>query len=181
MDDTEVMTRVREGRVEMLAILFERHHARLFGFFFRLTGQPGPSEDLVQEVFLRMLKYRQSYRPEAPLVPWMYGIARNAHLHHLKCQRPHIPLEDQLHEPPDHAEGADARLEHEHHVALLDQALSRLPVAKREVLLLSRREDLTYQDVANLTNSTVGAIKVQVHRALKDLRKTFLALQGGAS
>lgn len=64
-DDEQVMAQVRDGRVEMLAILFERHHVRLFNFFLRLTASRSASEDLVQEVFLRMLKYRHTYRGDS--------------------------------------------------------------------------------------------------------------------
>jgi RNA polymerase sigma-70 factor (ECF subfamily) len=179
MDDSEVMARVREGRVEMLAILFERHHRQLFSFFLRLTRQRGISEDLVQDVFLRVLKYRQSFRPESPFLPWMYRIARNAHMNHLRCQRPELSLDQQLEDVPDAGDMQDLRLERADHEDLLKVALERLPIGKREVLLLSRRPDLSYKDLAELLECTVGSVKVQVHRALKDLRKTFLALQGG--
>lgn len=56
MEDAEVMAQVRDGRVERLAVVFERHHLHLFNFFLRLTGQRGASEDLVQDVFLRLLR-----------------------------------------------------------------------------------------------------------------------------
>ncbi len=81
-DDEQVMAQVREGRVEMLAILFERHHVRLFNFFLRLTAERSLSEDLVQEVFLRILKYRHTYRGDSKFTTWMYQIGRNAHIDH---------------------------------------------------------------------------------------------------
>lgn len=181
MDDPEVMTRIREGRTEMLAILFERHHVHLFNFFLRLTGQRGMSEDLAQEVFLRVLKYRGSYRTGAPFQPWLFQIARNAHWNHLKRIRPDLSVEDHAIDVADPSEGPLGHLENRSDLAQLGQALLRLPARKREVLLLSRNPDLSYQDLADQFECTVGAVKVQVHRALKDLRKSFLELQGGSA
>jgi RNA polymerase sigma factor (sigma-70 family) len=181
MDDPEVMTLIREGRIEMLAILFERHQIHLFNFFLRLTGQRGMSEDLVQEVFLRVLKYRGSYRAGAPFQPWLFQIARNAHWKHLKGIRPDLSVEDHAVEAADPSEGPLGHLENRSDLAQLGQALLRLPARKREVLLLSRNPDLSYQDLADQFECTVGAVKVQVHRALKDLRKSFLELQGGSA
>jgi RNA polymerase sigma-70 factor (ECF subfamily) len=109
----------------------------------------------------------------------MYRIARNAHMNHLRCQHPDLSLDQQLEDLPDAGDGQDLRLERADHEDLLKVALERLPIGKREVLLLSRRSDLSYKDLAELLECTVGSVKVQVHRALKDLRKTFLALQGG--
>ena len=80
MTDNQVMLDVREGKVEKLAILFERHHVALFNFFLRLTGNRAASEDLVQDVFTRILKYRATYMGEDRFTVWMYKIARNAHI-----------------------------------------------------------------------------------------------------
>ena len=78
------MAEVRDGDVARFDVLFERHHARLYNFFLRLTGRPGTSEDLVQEAFLRMLTYRSSYRATGPFTAWMYRIARNVFADHLR-------------------------------------------------------------------------------------------------
>ena len=178
LGDAEIMAKVRDGHVEMLAILFERHHVKLYNFFLRLTGKDGHSEDLVQDVFLRMLKYRQSFRASAPFAPWMFQIARNVHLSHLRALHPTMPFEEKEHHILDSGEPPDAVLARRHDASLVKRALARLPERKREVLLLSRRSDLSYQDVATLMKCTVGAVKVQVHRAMKDLRKAFNEVQG---
>ena len=179
MEDAEVMAQVREGRVERLAVIFERHHLRLFNFFLRLTGRRGTSEDLAQEVFLRMLKYRASYRPDAPFPPWMWQIARNVHRDHLGGLRLSVPIHELKTDLPDGREGADVHLMRGQDSERLKVALGRLDPAKRELLLLSRDPDLAYKDLASLLACSVGAVKVQVHRALKELKTLFLDLEGG--
>lgn len=181
MEDAAVMAQVQDGRVERLAVLFERHHLHLFNFFLRLTGQRAVSEDLVQEVFLRLLRYRAGFRPDAPFGPWMWEIARNAFRDHLQGLRPHQALEDLPEGLPDKAVSADAILMRDQDCAHLQRALAQLPPAKRELLLLSRNPDLGYKDLASLMACSVGNVKVQVHRALKDLKTVFFSLQGGLS
>lgn len=173
LDDTELMAQVRAGQAEPLALLFERHHAPLYGFLFRITGQRSTSEDLTQEVFLRVLRYAASFKADAPFRPWLYRIARNVLADHGSRLRPEVPLET-------HAAGlrapspcAHARLENAQAQDRLAAALARMPVEKRELLLLSRDPDLSYGELAELYGCSPGALKVRVHRALQELRSHF--------
>ena len=72
------MLRVRDGEVEKLGILYERYRDPLFNFFVRVTGSLSLSEDLVHDVFLRMLKYRHTFETGKEFRTWMYQVARNA-------------------------------------------------------------------------------------------------------
>ena len=78
MNDERVMQAVRSGDAERLGTLFERHHVALYEFLYRTTGDASTAEDLVQDVFVRILKYRHTYRDGYPFLTWMYRIARNA-------------------------------------------------------------------------------------------------------
>ena len=177
-DDEQVMAQVQEGRVEMLAVLFERHHVRLCNFFLRLSGDRSLSEDLVQEVFLRILKYRGSFRGDSKFSTWMYQIGRNAHIDHLRSRRPEVPIDQIWAEEPSPLPLPPQKAEREQEAALLSRALERLPLRKREVLLLSRFQDLKYQEIAGLLKCSVENVKVQVHRSLKELRRHYLEVQG---
>ena len=178
-DDEQVMVQVQAGRIEMLAILFERHHIRLFNFFLRLTANRQLSEDLTQELFLRILKYRQTYRGESKFSTWMYQIARNLHIDNLRSRRPEMPIDDLYEEKPSPQPCPAQKAESQQEADLLARALERLPLRKREVLLLSRFQNLKYQEIAGLLKCSVENVKVLVHRALKELRGHYLDLQGG--
>ena len=93
--DHLVMLAVRDGDVERIGVLFDRHHRMLFNFFLRITGNRGLSEDLVQEVFFRMLKYRSTYQGSANFTAWMYRIARNAHVDQARKRRLEIVPEEE--------------------------------------------------------------------------------------
>jgi RNA polymerase sigma-70 factor (ECF subfamily) len=175
--DENLMLAVRDGEVSRLGILFDRHHRALFDFFARMTGSRTVAEDLVQDVFFRILKYRATFREESRFKPWMFHIARNAGLDfYRKRQTESLLPEDGAGALPSHLPLPGHGLEQEQQNTLLECALFQLPAEKRAVPVLSRYQDLKYEQIAELMGCEVGAVKVRVHRALKELREIFLKL-----
>jgi len=179
LTDHDLMLAVREGELDALGELFERHHGRLFGFLVKLTGQRAAAEDIAQTVFQRMLKYRHTYRDDGSFTAWMYHLARRCAADHFRKTSaapaaidPH-DLAERADDAPD--AGAIAATHDEH--ALLHVALGRLDRDDREVLLLSRFQELSFAEIAGILECSVGAAKVRAHRALKELRDVFLDLQ----
>jgi RNA polymerase sigma-70 factor (ECF subfamily) len=169
LPDEQLMLQVREGVGETLAVLFDRYQVPLFNFYCRLTGNRGVSEDLVQDVFFRILKYRQSYRPGTPFRAWMYQIARNVRQDYHRKHPDLLPFEPEMSPaiPPNDSAERDQQ------AALLHKALLMLPEEKREVLLLSRFQELKYEEIARMLECEVGTVKVRIHRALRELRAIF--------
>ena len=181
ISDNQMMEDVKTGKVEKLAVLFEKYHVQLFNFFLRLTGNRGVSEDLVQDVFMRILKYRKTYRGQSKFTVWMYQIARNAHIDHLRKKKGELPLDDQWEDVTEPDPSPAARLEISEDIDLVRQALAQLPLKKREVLVLSRFQDLKYREIAELLGCQIGTVKAHVHRAIKDLGKIYCELSGGTA
>ncbi len=177
--DNKLMEDVKEGKVEKMAVLFEKHHVSLFNFFMRLTGNRNISEDLVQDVFMRMLKYRSTYQGRSKFTLWMYQIARNAHIDFLRKKKNTLPLDEQWSEPITAEASPAEKLEGGQEVQLMRQALAQLPLKKREVLILSRYQNLKYKEIAELMDCHIGTVKAHVHRAIKELGKIYFELQGG--
>lgn len=166
------MFQVRDGADEQLGVLFDRYQTPLFNFYSKLTGDRTLSEDLVQEVFLRILKYRQSYRPGTPFRAWIYQIARNARVDHFRKFPHQTTLEPEMLPP---VLPRDSAQEHQE-ADLLHRALMELPEEKREILLLCRFQELKYQEIAELLGCELATVKTRVHRALLELRKAFRQL-----
>lgn len=177
--DNRLMEEVKEGKVEKMAVLFEKHHVALFNFFMRLTGNRNISEDLVQDVFMRMLKYRTTYQGRSKFTLWMYQIARNAHIDYLRKKKDALPLDEQWTDPITTDNSPEEKLEGGQEVQILRQALARLPLKKREVLILSRYQNLKYKEIAELMDCHIGTVKAHVHRAIKELGKIYFEIQGG--
>ena len=171
--DEELMFHVRNGTGEMLGVLFSRYQSPLFNFYCKLTGNRALSEDLVQDVFFRILKYRQTYKPGTSFKTWMYQIARNARVDNMRKQKPQVEIEDSLLPVVMPADRAQQTQE----TALLHKALMMLPEEKREILVLSRFQELKYEEIAKMLGCQPNAVKVKVFRALKDLREAYQQLE----
>jgi RNA polymerase sigma-70 factor (ECF subfamily) len=173
------MLAVRDGELDALGELFERHHGPLFGFLVKHLGDRTAAEDVAQTVFQRMLKYRHTYRDEGSFTAWMYHLARRCAADHFRksSAAPHATdpahLEDHADEAPHAAHHATIRDDH----ALLHAALARLDHDDREVLLLSRFQELSFAEISSILECSVGAAKVRAHRALQELRHVYVQLQ----
>lgn len=173
------MLAVRDGELDALGELFERHHQRLFGFLYKLTGDRPAAEDIAQIVFQRMLKYRHTYRDDGSFTAWMYHLARRCAADHFRGEqatpRATDPADLDVHadERPSAAQKAAVGDDH----ALLHRALHQLDLDAREVLLLSRFQELSFAEIATILGCSAGAAKVRAHRALGQLRDIYFKLQ----
>jgi RNA polymerase sigma factor (sigma-70 family) len=183
LDDRSLMLAVRDGEVARLGDLFERHHERLFAFVYRMTGDRALAEDLVQEVFVRLLKYRHTYRGENSFTTWMFQIARNARVDHFRKQprRNEISIDDDPREYPSVLPGPVERYQKDEEMNLMLEALSRLSDDKREVLLLRGLHGLKFRELAEVLECSVGAAKGKAFRAIKDLKDALQGVSGGSA
>lgn len=177
MTDHQLMLAVRDGDLDKLGYLFERYHKQLYNYFLRQLDDPQASEDIVQEVFLKMLRYRHTYRGEGRFKTWMYSIAHNAKIDHSKKTGRFITtdaLDALASSNPNPAEAFERSNRHD----ILYEALSRLSDDKREVLILSRFQNLKYEEIARILDCPVGTIKARVFHAINDLRRFFGKREG---
>ncbi len=177
--DQSLMSAVREGDVEQLGVLFERHSGHLYNYLFRLTGNRHLSEDLVQEVFVRMLKYRHTYRGESQFTTWMFQIARNARVDHFR-RSPHeeVSIEDDPRQHVSLLPTPGERAEEEEEMRILLNALGRLAVEKRELLLLRGFHGMKFEEIAKVMSCSVNTIKGRALRAIQELRVLVQDLTG---
>jgi RNA polymerase sigma factor (sigma-70 family) len=177
--DEALMTAVRDGDLAKLDLLFERHHVALFDFLSRMTGDRTAAEDLVQDIFVRILKYRATYRDGGNFETWLFRIARNARADHFRTRQPLEPLSAEALEQPEPGPGPMRRLEADRERARLKQALLQLREDQRELIVLARFRGMTHEQIAELLGIETGAVKVRIHRALRELRNVFLQLSNG--
>jgi RNA polymerase sigma factor (sigma-70 family) len=178
--DDELMLEVRGGDLRKLGVLYERYQTPLYNFHLRMTGDRAASEDLVQEVFLRVLRFRNTFQGGSSFATWLYRIARNARVDHYRKGRREVGLEDEGEHPAGQPSPAES-LEAEQEVALLRRALAKLPEEKRELLILSRFQGLKYEEIGELLGCQAGAVKTRMFRALGDLRQIYFRMRGGVA
>lgn len=173
------MLKVKKGDLEKLSLLYHRYSRRVFGFFYRLTGDGATSEDLVQNVFMRILKYKHTYSEDGKFETWIFHMARNIHHDHYKKNSRYSWQEDMGDweaKLSDH-KNAESEAEKSDELSMLKQALQSLTPEKRELIEMTRFQKMKYEQVASLLGVTESAVKVRVHRILKELRLAYLKLE----
>ncbi|HEY4061315.1 MAG TPA: RNA polymerase sigma factor [Puia sp.] len=171
------MLKVKGGDLDKMGLLFQRYHRPLYGFLFHMTKEKEASEDIVQNVFFRMLKYRHAFTG-GEFKTWMYHVARNVLNDHFKRSGKtggHYPVEV-VEERIAGEQHADLPLEKKQELKALEAALQSLSAENRELLILSRWQELKYSEIARILDISEGAVKVRVHRALQLLRTNYLKM-----
>ena len=176
--DNALMLKVKEGNLDKLGLLFERYKKPLFGFFYGMNKDSDLSEDLVQNVFFRILKYRYLFRGEGDFKTWMFHIARNVSHDHFRKNK--WKFKESIENWEDRLgtdENRDTKFQQDDEVHLLSMAMDRLPEDKREILLLSKFQDKKYKEIGEILGCTEGAVKVKVFRALQELKEVYKELE----
>ncbi len=170
--DETIMTEIRDGNLARMSVIFERYNVRLFNFFLKMGLTRDISQDLTQNLFYRMIKYRQSYKAGNSVKSWIYQIARNIHTDYRIQQKKNDDLFSQTEyyhaEVPEEPENYP-----EEDYEKLDRALMELNEAQREIIVLSRYQGLKYIEIAAITGQSVTAVKVSTFRAIRQLRFIF--------
>lgn len=163
------MARVQFGDQRAFAELYERHRRAVFTFLLHLTGARDAAEDLLQETFLRMWRGRAEYRASGEFRAWIFTIARRLAVDRFRRQGLAWEEDPAALETVASPNMPDRSAEAREELARVQRALAQLAPAQREVILLSRLAGLDAPEVARITGSTPGAVRVQLHRALQRL------------
>jgi RNA polymerase sigma factor (sigma-70 family) len=173
LTDNAIMLKVTSGDLDKMALLFQRYHRPLYGFLYHMTSQREVSEDMVQNIFYRMLRSRHTFTGNGEFRTWMYHLARNVLKDHWKkagVSRPVTEWEDRITDEV----LVDEQLEKKMDLEMLQKRIASLSPESREVLILSRYQDLKYTEIAEVLDLSVGAVKVRIHRAINQLKTLYL-------
>ena len=171
------MLKAQTGDLNKMGLLFERYKKVLLGFFINMCKDKDLSEDLVQNVFVRIIKYRKSFRGEGQFKVWMFHIARNVLTDHFRKNK--IGKTDDLETWGDRLgddSDVSADMIKNDELEILRKAMDYLDKEKKEVLVLSKIEELKYKEIADILDCSEGAVKVKVFRAMKELKETFVKI-----
>lgn len=179
LTDNALMLKVKSGDVDRLGLLFDRYHQVLYSFFYRFTSSKMVSEDLVQNVFMRMLKYKHTFTGDGKFTTWMYHLSRNVYADHYRKDS-RLGFSDDFTTVENsllNSYNIEEQTKKEEEIQLLQKALNQLSHDKKEVLILSRYQDLKYKEIAEILGCSEAAIKVKVFRAMQDLKNIYTQLE----
>jgi RNA polymerase sigma factor (sigma-70 family) len=165
-DDTRVLARVADGDAGALTELYERYARPLFAFIYRLAGDRGTAEEILQDTLLAVWRSAGTYQSRSSVSTWLFGVARRQAHNRLRGVPPPLAAEpsdgaDPLPGPEELAVGDDR----------VRAALARLPLAQREVVVLAFLDGLSHREIAEVLEIPVGTVKSRLHHARATLRE----------
>ena len=176
-EDVRLMELVSGGDTSAFEELIERHQSLVAGTVARMLGSNSDVEDIAQQVFIRVWKSARRYVPRAKFTTWLLKITRNLVFNELRRSKRHalvplqtdpgmeeFPLKDEKSSPPD-----ASLLESELQQAI-EEAIMQLPESQRMALILRRYEQLSYEEIAEILDLSVPAVKSVLFRARTELR-----------
>lgn len=180
-EDIQLMLRFQAGVESCFEQLVERHKNRVFYLAYRFLGSYQEAEDVAQEVFIKIYHARNSYKPKAKFTTWLYIICKNTCLKELRKNKPNtVSLDDtfklaeddvtQQIADPHTPSPLDSMLNDERAV-VVKQAIDSLPDNQRIALILSRFDQLSYEESAKVMGCSMKAVKSLLHRAKINLKE----------
>jgi RNA polymerase sigma factor (sigma-70 family) len=169
--DEAYMLDVQNGDLSAMAVLFERYQVRMYNYFLRMLSDAAAAEDLTQQLFIRVLQFRMKFKP-GNVKAWLYRMATNLAADHCKLQMKNRGRQlelTEIHEAHIDAESGFSEGDYK----MLDRALLALDAEQRELIVLSKYHGLRYDEIAAIFNLSMPNVKVKIHRAMIQLRKTY--------
>jgi RNA polymerase sigma-70 factor (ECF subfamily) len=176
--DAELMLRVRAGDDTSFALLLERHRGPVVHFLYRMVQNPAVSEELAQEVFLRVYRSRATYEPTAKFTTWLFRIATHLALNWIRDARKEKGQESlsedvlsgSVRQVADRQPTVEQDLVYEVKIREVRDAISRLPAKQRAAVMMHKYEDLGYAQIAEALRCSESAVKSLLFRAYESLR-----------
>ena len=183
MSDQDVVLEARAGRQAAYRELVRRYERPIFSLIYRMVRNREQAEDLSQETFVKALNAIESYRPEYKFSSWIFKIANNAAIDHLRRRdldtlsldgSPNATTADEIEatalQVGDRAQGPLAELESRELGSAIEEAIGRLRPEYRSCILLRHVEGMAYEEIAQLLDLPLGTVKTYIHRARNELR-----------
>lgn len=174
MDESELLARLRQSDDDAFAAIFREHYSWLVLAAARLLADRSLAEEVVQDVMLELWRRREELVLAGPLRAYLHQSTRNRALNHLRHGRTVRQSEPYV-RPPTAAPRPDARVSSRELQAAMAEALAELSPPQREVFELSRRDGLTYPEIASALDISVKTVEARMGRALRHLRERLSA------
>jgi len=169
--------------MDRIKALYELYNGAVYRYFLRMTGNSEAAGELTQEVFFQACLSLHRFKQEASLKTWLFAIARNVYLKHLrqKSQEPAMAWEENYalrRDPSQEDINPAEKLISDEERARVQNALSRLPENIRTLIVLKEYEQLSYREIAGIFGQTENWARVNFFRAKKQLGQVYRELEG---
>lgn len=179
--DADLIVKAIDGREEGFEELVRRYQRPIVGYIYRMLSDYDASLDVSQEVFIKVYKSLDKYSSEYKFSTWLYRIAHNATIDHIRRNSQNLQsletesddgayqmqLESSLPTPEQNQERKEWKSE-------IESVVKCLPSAYRQLILLRHTQELSYDEIAEVTNLPLGTVKNRLFRAREMMREIFI-------
>lgn len=173
LSDERLMKHLVRGDKNAAGVLYDRYYKQVYGYFVRMTNDTEMSRDLTQNVFLKILKYSNSWKEDKVFAWWLFRIARNILIDHFNETRKSFNTEDTLEVASKYPSESGAEMEAKESYDFLMEAMKQLPPGYREMIELNRFQGFSYREIADTISSNENAVKVKTFRAIQKLKEIY--------
>lgn len=186
LPDAEVVVLAQQGREPAFRELIRRYERPVFSLIYRMVRDSAAAEDLAQDAFIKVLNHLDKYRPEFKFSSWLFKIANNVAIDHLRRRQldtvsmdgsPHAAtateVESTSFELADQAESPLDELASRELGAAIEQAIAKLRPEYRNCIMLRHVEGRSYEEIAATLDLPLGTVKTYIHRARHELREAL--------
>jgi RNA polymerase sigma-70 factor (ECF subfamily) len=174
-EENQIVERVLQGEREAFAALVDAYKGAIFNLAFRMTGSRQDADDLSQETFIRVYRNLRQFDPRKRFFTWIYTISLNLIRNHLKKQGREMSRDTAAQSPSEAGIDQGAQTERDMMQAQenrrLEIGLQKLPADLREAVVLRFYQDLSFEEIATISDASLGAVKMRVYRGLDQLKQ----------
>ena len=177
--DQELILQLQAGSLEALGQLYDHYQLLVYRTALAVTGDSDAAADLLQDVFLRLYRFAENIDPGRPIEPWLYRMTTNLAYTYVKRRRRWLgPVEELVEWITEAGKNSPIEeIEQNEEWQPVQRAISRLPLPQRIVIVLYYLNDLSLQEIAQITEIPVGTVKSRLHYGRQSLKKS-LGLHG---
>ena len=181
--DVELMLRFQKGDEPAFEELVKKHTRGVLNLVYRYLGDTSRSEDVSQDIFVKVYRARMKYEPKAKFSTWLYRIGVNHCLNEIRSRKSQptlaAPVNDLLEQPA--GDDPDSRVTRSELQRAVKAAIDALPENQRMAVILSRYEDMSYDEIAETMGMSLEAVKSVLFRAKENLKQALSKYAGGTS
>ena len=181
MEDLDIIKKLKSGDDESFSMIVEKYQKMVLNCSYKFLRNRESAEDLTQEVFLEVFESAHSFRGDSKLSTWIYRITVTKSLNHLKSMKRkkrfamllHLFGEDEVENyivAPENM-SPDKDLENQERARVLNLALEKLPENQRIAFTLSNYNEMSYEEISNILNTSISSVESLIHRAKTNLKK----------
>lgn len=174
-EENQIIERVLKGDREAFAALVDAYKGAIFNLAFRMTGSHQDADDLSQETFIRAYRNLRHFDPQKRFFTWIYTIGLNLIRNHLKKQGREMSRETEVLRASEMEIQGGAQTERDmiraQETHRLETCLQKLPADLREAVVLRFFQELSFEEIATISDASLSAVKMRVYRGLEQLKQ----------